>query len=93
MLDVLQTQRAALEAKRLEEKRLVAEEALLLKEEIKLRALEEQRMRQDKKDRQNAHKYVFFFLFIFAQIFKLSTIASTPIFDANLSMGTGLLRT
>ncbi|XP_039257804.1 cilia- and flagella-associated protein 53-like [Styela clava] len=56
MLDVLQTQKAALEAKKQEEKRLVKEEALLLQEERELREMEEQRAIQLKREQQRAHK-------------------------------------
>ncbi|XP_071794477.1 cilia- and flagella-associated protein 53-like [Asterias amurensis] len=47
-LDTLQKQKAALEAKRLEAKRLKEEEGRLLKEERELRKMEEQRAYQEK---------------------------------------------
>lgn len=56
MLDTLQTQKAALEAKRMEEKRLIAEEAILLQEERELRALEEGRAQRLKREQQHIHK-------------------------------------
>lgn len=56
MVDILRTQKASLEAKKEEEKRLIAEEARLLIEERELRALEEKRAMEQKKLGQKQHK-------------------------------------
>ncbi|NP_001171797.1 coiled-coil domain-containing protein 11-like [Saccoglossus kowalevskii] len=54
VLETLQVQMAALQKQKLEEKRLVAEEAELLREQNKLRKLEEQRALAEKRSRQAA---------------------------------------
>ncbi|XP_076801276.1 cilia- and flagella-associated protein 53-like isoform X1 [Clavelina lepadiformis] len=56
MVDTLRTQKASLEAKKEEEKRLIAEEAKLLAEERELRRLEETRAMEQKRLLQNQHK-------------------------------------
>nr|XP_004226085.1 cilia- and flagella-associated protein 53 [Ciona intestinalis] len=56
MVDTLRTQKASLQAKKLEEKRLIAEEAKLLIEERELRSLEEERASQQKRLLQKQHK-------------------------------------
>ena len=53
---MLQTQTAALAAKRAEEKRLMEEEAKLLQEERNLRAVEADRALQYKREMQKEHK-------------------------------------
>ncbi|XP_073445856.1 cilia- and flagella-associated protein 53 [Dendrobates tinctorius] len=53
MLDVLQVQRAAVEAQRMEEKRLKEEEAHLLVEERKLMKLEDERALREKQRKQS----------------------------------------
>nr|CAB3228135.1 coiled-coil domain-containing protein 11-like [Phallusia mammillata] len=56
MVDTLRTQKASLEAKKQEEKRLIEEEAKLLSEERDLRQLEEQRASKQKRLLQKQHK-------------------------------------
>ena len=58
MVEILQTQTAALAAKHHEEKRLKEEEAKLLKEERELRKLEEDRAFQYKREMQKEHRYI-----------------------------------
>lgn len=57
MVDTLRIQKASLEAKKQEEKRLIEEEAKLLVEERQLRELEEERAIQHKKFLQQQQKY------------------------------------